>query len=128
MCEPTIKFTYENDDGEEIEGVLPAKFEVCGRCRGNGRHVNPSIDSHGITEEEWNGPDWDDDSRHTYMSGGYDVTCESCDGKRVEPVIDDEAIERGSEEVKALYARYCEIEEDRAQYESMCRMERMMGA
>lgn len=127
MCE-SIKFTYENDDGEEIEGVLPAKFEVCGRCRGNGTHCNPSIDGHGITSDEWNGPDWDDDSRETYLRGGYDVTCESCGGLRVETVIDDEAIERGSEEVKALYATYCEIQEERADYESMCRMERMMGA
>lgn len=86
MKKNTIAFSYEDDDGEEVEVELPACWEICDRCRGNGTHVNPSIDGHGITMEEWNGPDWDDESREMYMSGGYDVRCEAgcVDGKVLE--------------------------------------------
>ena len=83
-----IRITVWNDQGDEVELVLPAKFEVCPRCSGSGSHVNPAIDGHGITSEEWNGPDWDDDSREMYLSGGYDVPCHRCDGKRVIEILD----------------------------------------
>ncbi len=76
-----IEIEQANGDFEEVE--VPVKFEVCGRCDGKGSHVNPSIDGHGITSEEWNGPDWDDESRETYLSGGYDVPCYDCKGLRV---------------------------------------------
>lgn len=68
------------DYTEDIE--VPAKWEICSHCRGNGTHVNPNIDGHGIGAEEWE-QDWDDDSREMYFSGGYDVRCEEgCrDGK-----------------------------------------------
>lgn len=77
-----------NDDGDEVEVELPIRFEVCGRCDGKGSHVNPSIDGDGITSEEWNGPDWNDESHEMYMSGGYDVHCEECHGERVAPIVD----------------------------------------
>lgn len=74
------------DDGGELE--LPSTFIVCGRCEGRGSHVNPAIDGHGITAEEWNGPDWDEDSREGYMAGRYDVACHRCGGARVVPIAD----------------------------------------
>jgi hypothetical protein len=76
------------DHEETVE--LPAKYEVCGRCRGKGTHSNPSIDGNGISAEEFYGPDWDDESREMYLTGGYDVTCHECDGKRVVLVLDEE--------------------------------------
>ncbi len=82
---------------DEVE--IPTKFEVCPRCEGRGSHVNPAIDGHGITAEEWNGPDWDEDSRAMYLSGGYDVACERCGGKRVIPVPHRERMSQ--EELKA---------------------------
>lgn len=87
---------------KEIE--LPTVWEICTRCRGNGTHVNPSIDGHGISEDEWNGPDWDEESRETYMSGGYDVRCEAgcVDGKVLVP--DDEACK--AEPLKSYLAAY----------------------
>ena len=84
----TVNLYYENDDGEEVEEEydFPMKFEVCGLCNGKGSHVNPSIDSHGISAEEWD-RDWSYEDRETYMSGGYDVSCYECDGQRVVPEL-----------------------------------------
>jgi hypothetical protein len=77
---PNTRFTLLHPDtGEELE--LPTKFELCPRCQGAGTHTNPSIDGNGITSSEW--AEWDDDDRETYMSGGYDVRCETCKGERV---------------------------------------------
>lgn len=72
---------------EEIEVTLPSRWEICPRCNGNGTHVNPNIDGHGMTADEFYGPDWDDDEREGYFSGRYDVRCENdChDGKVVVP-------------------------------------------
>lgn len=84
----TITFTYETDDGEEVEAVLPARMEVCTSCHGEGAHVNRNIDGNGITSSEW--AEWDEEDRETYMSGGYDVTCEECGGRNVVAVVDEE--------------------------------------
>lgn len=73
-----------DEEGNEIEVEIPVEFEVCGTCEGKGRHVNPSIDANGITEDEWG--QWSYDEQETYLSGGYDVECYECDGKRVVPV------------------------------------------
>ena len=44
----------EDEEGDwEDEVELPARFEVCHTCDGKGKHVNPSIDSHGISSEEF---------------------------------------------------------------------------
>lgn len=71
------------DDGEgpETEVEIPIEFGVCSTCDGKGRHVNPSIDAHGITEDEWE--QWSSDEQEFYMSNGYDVECHECAGKRV---------------------------------------------
>ncbi len=74
----------ENDD-EELE--VPFKYEACGLCNGKGYHVNPSIDSHGLSAEDF----YDDpDFREDYFSGRYDIPCNSCHGVRVTPVLDEE--------------------------------------
>jgi len=66
--------------------TLPLSFEVCGTCNGFGSHVNPDIDSHGITAEEWD-RDWSYEDRDNYFSGLYDVTCYECNGNKVVPEI-----------------------------------------
>lgn len=74
-----------NEEGEEIEKSFPAKYKVCGTCDGKGKHVNPSIDSHGLSREDFdNDPDFAED----YFSGCYDVPCNECHGNRVTPEID----------------------------------------
>jgi hypothetical protein len=72
---------YRLDSTEEI----PAVYEVCDVCEGKGTHVNPSIDSHGLSAEDF---DEDPDFAESYFSGHYDVSCVSCNGKRVVPMPD----------------------------------------
>lgn len=54
--------------------------EVCRRCDGEGKHVNPSIDGNGISPEEFAE---DPDFEEAYFSGQYDVQCEECRGEKV---------------------------------------------
>jgi len=56
------------------------QFAVCPTCDGNGTHVNPSIDSEGISAEQfYEDPDFEE----AYFSGVYDVACAECGGQRV---------------------------------------------
>ena len=66
------------DDLEEIR--CPAKAVVCPTCRGKGQYVNPAIDSHGLTSEDFA---QDPDLAEGYMSGRYNIPCKSCNGKNV---------------------------------------------
>lgn len=106
--------------------TLRMKFEVCPLCNGKGRHVNPSIDAHGICADEWD-RDWSYEDRESYMSGAYDVTCYECNGNKIVPEIDKnpyfytDAIKEVVELVDALRA-------EEASYVQMCMMERAMGA
>lgn len=76
-------------DVGDIVLTLPICWEVCPVCRGNGSHVNPSIDAGGISSSD---PFWEDDlgedGESLYFSGAYDVTCYTCNGDRVVPAID----------------------------------------
>jgi len=57
-----------------------AKYIVCPTCEGEGKTVNPNIDAHGLSAEDFReDPDFAED----YLSGLYDVTCRACHGKRV---------------------------------------------
>jgi hypothetical protein len=90
MVATILRYT-EDDSGDEVEEEIeiPCVFSVCGTCEGRGSHVNPSIDSNGITEEEF-ARDWDQDEIEGYFSGVYDVQCYECEGQRVVPVPDDD--------------------------------------
>ncbi len=73
-----------------IEGVeIPSTVEVCHLCRGKGSHVNPDIDSHGITGSEME--ELGEDFREAYSSGAYDIECVECNGNKVIAVINHEA-------------------------------------
>lgn len=76
-----------NDDGWVVNMQLPTKLEICPRCDGRGSHDHEAF-ANGITGDDWNGPDWDDESRDAYMRGAYDVPCSVCNGERVVPVLD----------------------------------------
>jgi hypothetical protein len=56
------------------------EYEVCGTCEGKGTHVNPSIDSHGLSAEDF---DEDPDLAENYFGGLYDVPCAECKGERL---------------------------------------------
>ena len=66
----TITFETLDTDTCPIEVELPAKFEVCSRCDGNGKHVSPAIDGNGISREQF---EEDPDFEQAYFSGRYDV-------------------------------------------------------
>lgn len=74
---------------ESIEVELPCHRIVCDRCEGTGSHVNPNIDGHGISSEEF---DQDPDFRESYFRGDYDVNCHQCEGNRVVDVVNYEAL------------------------------------
>lgn len=76
-----VAFTVicNNGDGRR-ELLLPGKRVICSRCDGEGKHTNPAIDSHGITQEEF---DENPGFQEAYMRGDYDVTCHECRGERV---------------------------------------------
>jgi len=94
-------------------------FEICDTCDGKGTHVNPSIDSHGLTRE-----DFDDDAefRENYSSGMYDVRCYECNGRRVVPVPSPYA---NSKEILTMIQEKKQAEYD---YQMECEAERRMGA
>lgn len=74
-----IALLIDEEDGEtEISLVL--EWEVCSTCDGNGKHVNPSIDAHGLTAGDFaEDPDFAED----YFNGIHDVECHECHGRRV---------------------------------------------
>lgn len=76
--------------GTEIEVELPTKWDVCPVCRGEGTHVNPSIDCGGISASDFAE---DPDFAEAYMSGVYDQPCNSCEGRRVIKVADEDAMD-----------------------------------
>ena len=113
----TMTLTVEDGNEELVE--FRARYEVCGLCNGHGKHVNPSIDAHGISADEfYEDPDFAD----AYRAGAYDVTCYRCGGNRVEPVIDEGSAD--PEALAAWRAREEARESSRREYE----MERRMGA
>lgn len=110
-----LSITVLDDETADVEVRLPARHDVCPRCEGRGTHDHPAF-ANGITSSEWNGPDWDEESRERYMSGGYDVRCSTCDGKRVVLVPDDEQM---SVEQKAQWEAHCALEAELARDEAM---------
>lgn len=70
----------EGLDRIEPEPATRGRWIVCPVCEGEGKTVNPDIDSNGLTREDF---DEDPDFREDYMSGVYDIVCRACSGKRV---------------------------------------------
>lgn len=126
----TITLTLYEDGAVDEDGEvtnertleLPALFEVCERCSGTGKHVNPSIDSHGIGREEF---DQDPDFEEAYFSGAYDVTCSVCNGLRVTPIVNEGRL---TEAQRRDYDRWLEQQREFAETDALHRAERAMGA
>ena len=108
--------------GAEKSFTFPCKYDVCDLCDGKGRHVNPSIDAHGISPDEFeDDPEFEED----YFGGVYDIPCNQCRGKRVQPVIDREAVDP---EALALFDKWVEEEAyHRLEAEAELSMERRFG-
>lgn len=109
----------ETDEMVEEEFEIPIIFEICSTCRGSGTHVNPNIDCHGLTQQDF---DEDPDFREEYMGGNYDVSCYECYGKRVAPRIDEANAD------KEVLRKFRQRQEDERNYRRECAAERRMGA
>ena len=96
--------TYDSDDNEiELTFTVPFKFVVCDLCNGIGTHANPSIDSNGLTSEDFDG---DDDFMESYFSGSYDMSCNKCHGKGLTPEYDETRASPETKEKMEDYLQY----------------------
>ena len=111
----TIKSITIYNDGEECVIEVPARWEICRTCDGEGTMVNPAIDGNGITASEW--AEWEEEERHMYCSGGYDIRCNECDGSGKRLVVNHEQF--NSQQPKE-YALWAESEREEADYRSIC--------
>lgn len=82
------------------------KWIVCPICEGEGKYVNPAIDSHGLTAEDFHeDPDFFDE----YMAGTYDVTCNFCKGRTtVDAATVEQRLEERAEARQDRYRQMCE--------------------
>lgn len=98
----TVRLWDENDGYIEEDVEVPIIYKVCGLCNGRGSYINPSIDSHGLTSDDFAE---DPDFAEEYFSNRYDVICHRCNGKRVEPIIDEQHCD------KSIVKRIVELRE-----------------
>ncbi len=121
----TINVTVYDDEGDEIALALPACYEVCWVCMGEGqipdRALSPTGDGSWTESERWEFFDGDPDFAEEYFAGGYQQACPECDGKRVVSVVDRERADAAD---LKLYDEHMQAEADYAQ---LCKMERMYG-
>lgn len=127
-----IEFVYEDDDGNEVEASLPARYEVCHRCEGHGTHLHPAIGEHAYTPEEFNESFFEDEDKEEYFKHGgkYDVACEECHGNRVVLEVDEEACKKACKrdpKLKELLIKYYEKGREDAEYKRLCAAERKFG-
>lgn len=121
-----LRWWDDEDTERERDVEIPFKWCVCPTCRGNGSHVNPSVDCNGLTAEDFaEDPDFMED----YFNGRYDVTCVECSGDRVVPEISRDGVDK---DVAKLIDEVQKQMDDDAHYEAISRDERLaemrMGA
>lgn len=114
----TLTWTQEDDEGYEVDVSIPAKADVCGRCDGAGTHDNPAF-SNGFTSDEMY--EMGDDFCEGYVSGVYDVQCETCKGRTTVLVPDED---RADPDLLERYYEWCD---DMAAHYAECEAERRMG-
>lgn len=112
--------SYTDDDGDEVEFEVPWRWEICSRCRGHGKHVNPNIDGHGLSQEDF---EEDPDFRESYFAGVYDVACENECFEGKERVPNEEEF---TQEQKEHYEKYEKAQE--SLFALIEEAERKMGA
>lgn len=108
----TIKIHGSDDEGDYSEEIeLPAKWEVCGRCHGEGKH-DPASFSGGFSAEDFAE---DPDFAEEYFKGSYDVSCEECHGRTTVLMIDEKSL---TEEQRKQYETYMKQQYEAARYRS----------
>ena len=111
-----IELTWYNEDNEEVTHSFPAHNIVCERCEGFGTHLTPSIGEHAYSSEEFYEAFSEPEDREQYFSRGgiYDVQCETCHGKNVVAVVDEDKL---NDDQKKMYLEYCDHERVRAEWD-----------
>jgi hypothetical protein len=117
MARTTIPF----EDGNGEVHALPATYQVCPDCRGEGAS---SLYLGAITQEDRE-RDWSPDEWDAYLRGEYDRTCDRCKGRRVVLVVDMASLKASNAELALEVARQARAE---AETRAMERLERMSGA
>lgn len=74
-------------DGEIPTVTLHTKWVICDYCDGDGGH---SRRFGAISAEDF--AEWDEDSRHSYLSGRYDERCDSCNGSGKVRVLNEDIL------------------------------------
>lgn len=114
----TAEFHTEGANNEKVVHTIGLRWEVCHICNGDGKHMDPSIDAGGLTEEDF---EEDPDLRARYLRGEYDMTCGTCHGRTTVPTP---CRNRTSAEAWRAYQAYLRDERD---YARMVANERAMG-
>jgi hypothetical protein len=119
MATKLVTLMAGDDWSPDVE--LPAKWEICSRCRGDGTHWHPAFDN-GITAEDRD-RDWDEESWQDLMNGLYDVRCEECKGSGKVLVVNEDAIPA---DLREAWEEHCKAEaEYQAELAYEARMRRM---
>ena len=108
---------WNEEEGDEEEVEVPARFEVCPRCEGHGTHLHEAIGSHAYTQEEFDDAFSDEEERAAYFQRGgrYDVCCTECKGLRVVAEADlDRCSPELRQQVEAYQARLARAQRERA--------------
>lgn len=124
----TIKFTYENEDGDEIAVELPAKYVVCHECDGEGKtHLGwTRREQPAYTFEDF---EQDPDLREELAQGVYDRPCPTCNGRTTVLEVDHAACKRTAHPlIREAYAAWIARQREDAEFRAMCESERRMGA
>lgn len=115
----TITVTIYEDDDVEATYELPARWEICSHCRGDGK---TSAYLGAFSREDF---DADPDFAEDYVSGVYDRPCDDCGGTGRVLVIDEDAL---STRQRRVFLAYRQQERERAEIDAMERAERAFGA
>lgn len=86
---PEIVWMREDDEGDEHEVFVPANWEICDYCRGEGHHCR-HLGAYGA--EEFN-HEFSYEEQEAYRRGDYDKTCEVCGGTGKVLAVDFDAFE-----------------------------------
>ena len=116
------RMNYANDVRTQtrvpVPENLPTRWAICDVCEGNGKTVNPSIDSGGLSADLSDDPEFMDD----YMAGVYDIACGHCGGSGKVREID-----RDRTDFAEQIAEYDQDCADEAEHAAERRAEFIMG-
>lgn len=113
----------EDDDGNELEVNILEEWTICSDCKGDGKVLCDGMRGHAYSMEEFY-EEFDEDERHGYFNGRYDVGCRECSGSGKVKQVNWEKLAIEDPELVAEIEAYYKNEAD---FASECEAERRMG-